>query len=154
ACYGRGGTQPTITDAYVTLGVLDPDNFLGGELKLGAELSHRAIDGLGTALDLDRERTAEAILRVATSNMFSELVPLMARKGVDVSEFALLCYGGAGPTHGFLLAKEVGIQRVLVPLSPGTLCALGSLVADAKSDFIASMHKSLPLDGDPEGAIA
>jgi N-methylhydantoinase A len=154
ACYDRGGTQPTITDAYVTLGVLDPDNFLGGELKLKAELSHKAIDTLGAALGLDRVRTAEAILRVATSNMFSELVPLMARKGVDVSEFALLCYGGAGPTHGFLLAKEVGIQRVLVPKSPGTLCALGSLVADAKSDFIASMHKSLPLDGDPEGALA
>jgi N-methylhydantoinase A len=145
ACYAHGGTQPTITDAYVTLGVLDPNNFLVGELRLDPELSHAAIDVLGAKLGLGRVETAEAILRVATSNMFSELVPLMARKGVDVSEFALLCYGGAGPTHGFMLAKEVGIQLVLVPKSPGTLCALGALVADAKSDFIASLHKTLPL---------
>jgi N-methylhydantoinase A len=75
--------------------------------------------------------------------MYSELVPLMARKGVDVSEFALLTYGGAGATHGFMLAREVGIQNVFVPLSPGTLCALGSMVADVKSDFIATVHQSL-----------
>ncbi|MFI5011641.1 MAG: hydantoinase/oxoprolinase family protein [Hyphomicrobiales bacterium] len=150
-CYGRGGTQATITDAYVTLGILDPKNFLGGELRLDPELSHKAIDALSARLGLGRVQTAEAILRVATSNMFSELVPLMARKGVDVSEFALLCYGGAGPTHGFMLAKEVGILLVLIPKSPGTLCALGALVADAKSDFIASLHKTLPLgQGDRE----
>jgi N-methylhydantoinase A len=150
-CYGRGGTEPTITDAYVTVGILDPRNFLGGELPLKPKLSHKAIDALGAKLGLGRVEMAEAILRVASSNMFSALVPLMARKGVDVSEFGLLCYGGAGPTHGFMLAKEVGIQLVLVPRSPGTLCALGSLVADAKSDFIASLHETLPL-GKYDGA--
>jgi N-methylhydantoinase A len=153
ACYDRGGTQPTITDAYVTLGILDPEHFLGGELHLDPNLSHRSIDALGAMLGLDRVATAEAILRVATSNMYSELVPLMARKGVDVSEFGLLCYGGAGPTHGFLLAKEVGIQRVLVPKSPGTLCALGALVADVKSDFIASLHELLPMGEEADGVI-
>jgi N-methylhydantoinase A len=74
----------------------------------------------------------------------------MARKGVDVSEFALLTYGGAGATHGFMLAREVGIQQVFVPLSPGTLCALGSMVADVKSDFIATVHQALDPKAKPE----
>jgi N-methylhydantoinase A len=143
ACYGRGGELPAITDAYVVMGVIDPDRFLGGEIKLDPARARSAVERLGPALGLDAVRTAEAIVQVATSNMYSELVPLMARKGVDVSEFALLVYGGAGATHGFLLARDVGIQRVLVPLSPGTLCALGSLVADVKSDFIATVHQTL-----------
>lgn len=140
ACYGRGGDRPTITDAYVTMGIVDPKNFLGGKLVLMPDLAHKAIDQLARTLNLDRTATAEAIIRVATSNMYSELVPLMARKGVDVSEYALLPYGGAGPTHGLLLAKEVGIPRVIIPHSPGTLCALGALVADVKSDFITTLH--------------
>ena len=143
ACYGRGGTLPTITDAYVVMGIVDPAKFLGGELKLDAAKAGAAIDSIAGVLGLDRLKTAEAIVQVATSNMYSELVPLMARKGVDVSEFALLVYGGAGATHGFMLAREVGIQQVFVPLSPGTLCALGSMVADVKSDFIATVHQAL-----------
>ena len=143
ACYGRGGTLPTITDAYVVMGIVDPTKFLGGELKLDADQAAAAIDSIAKVLGLDRLKTAEAIVQVATSNMYSELVPLMARKGVDVSEFALLTYGGAGATHGFMLAREVGIQQVFVPLSPGTLCALGSMVADVKSDFIATVHQAL-----------
>jgi N-methylhydantoinase A len=148
ACYDRGGVNPTITDAYVTVGIIDPTTFLGGELVLRPELAHKAIDDLARMLNLDRLATAEAIIRVATSNMYSELVPLMARKGVDVSEFALLPYGGAGPTHGLLLAKEVGIPQVVIPHSPGTLCALGALVADVKSDFITTLHQVL----DPSSA--
>jgi N-methylhydantoinase A len=143
ACYGRGGVRPTITDAYVAMGVLDPDRFLGGDLKLDREAAIRAVETLCADLELSVTAAAEAILRVATSNMYSKLVPLMARKGVDVTDFALLCYGGAGPTHGFLLAREVGIRKVLVPPSPGTLCALGALVADVKSDFILTLHRSL-----------
>jgi len=143
ACYGRGGTLPTITDAYVVMGIVDPAKFLGGELKLDAAKAAAAIDAIAGVLGLDRLKAAEAIVQVATSNMYSELVPLMARKGVDVSEFALLTYGGAGATHGFMLAREVGIQKVFVPLSPGTLCALGSMVADVKSDFIATVHQAL-----------
>ena len=140
ACYGRGGEDATITDAYLVLGILDPARFLGGDLTLRPDLAEAAIDRLAVDLGYNRVATAEAIIRVATSNMYSELVPLMARKGVDVSEYALLTYGGAGPVHGPILAKEVGMSRVLVPLSPGTLCALGALVADAKSDFIATIH--------------
>jgi len=150
ACYGRGGTLPTITDAYVVMGIVDPTKFLGGELKLDAAKAAAAIDSIANVLGLDRLKAAEAIVQVATSNMYSELVPLMARKGVDVSEFALLTYGGAGATHGFMLAREVGIQKVFVPLSPGTLCALGSMVADVKSDFISTVHQALDPKATPE----
>lgn len=150
ACYGRGGEDATITDAYVATGIVDPDAFLDGELKLDPALAHQALAPIGAALGLDVQAASEAILRVATSNMYSQLVPLMARKGVDLSEYALLCYGGAGPTHGALLAKEVGITRVIVPVAPGALCALGSLVADAKSDFIATLNR--PLDAESAGA--
>ncbi len=150
ACYDRSGTEPTITDAYVVMGIIDPDEFLGGEMPLRADLATDAIDAVGSTLGLDRMATADAILHVATSNMYSALVPLMARKGVDLSEFGLLSYGGAGPTHGFLLAREVGIQKVLVPLSPGTLCALGALVADIKTDLVATLHKRIGGEDDAD----
>ena len=148
ACYGLGGTAPTITDAYVVMGIIDPAKFVGGELVLNREAAETAIAGIAQVIGMDKTAAAEALLRVATSNMYAELVPLMARKGVDVTEFALLVYGGAGPTHGFALAKEVGIRTVLVPRAPGALCALGALVADVKSDFIATLHLTLdPEDG-------
>lgn len=148
ACYGRGGERAAITDAYVTMGIIDPEKFLGGELPLRKDLAVKAVGAVAAKLGLGVEQAAEAILRVATSNMYSELVPLMARKGVDVNDYALLCYGGAGATHGFLLAQEVGIRTVLVPLSPGTLCALGALVADVKSDFIRSASITVETDDD------
>ncbi len=143
ACYGLGGTQPTVTDAYVTLGIIDPARFLGGTIPLDPGLARQAVDRLGRELDLDADRAAEAIVRVATSQMYATLVPLLARKGIDLDEFTLLAFGGAGPTHGFLLAREVGIQRVIVPLHPGVLCATGSLVADVRRDFVRTMHVAL-----------
>lgn len=136
AAYGRGGTEPTITDAYIVAGFLDPDRFLGGKMPLDADLAEAALARLGKPLGMDAVATAEAVLRVATSNMYAELLPLMARHGVDANDFALLPYGGAGPTHVFLLAREVGIRKVIVPRTPGTLCALGALIADVRGDFI------------------
>jgi N-methylhydantoinase A len=89
------------------------------------------------------------VLRVATSQMYAALVPLMARKAVDLDRFALLPFGGAGPTHGFLLAREVGIKRVVVPPSPGVLCAIGSLVADVRRDFVRTIHEPLRREAAP-----
>jgi N-methylhydantoinase A len=79
---------------------------------------------------------------VTTSNMYAQFTPLMARRGVDPRDFTLLAYGGAGPTHAFFLAREVGIGRVLVPPSPGTLCALGCIVADLRNDFVRTLYRS------------
>jgi len=143
ACYGLGGTEPTVTDAYVALGIVDPARFLGGSVPLDPKLAEAALATLGGKLGLDVAATAEAVLRVATSQMYAALVPLMARKAVDLDRFALLPFGGAGPTHGFLLAREVGIRRVIVPPNPGVLCAIGSLVADVRRDFVHTVHTPL-----------
>lgn len=142
ACYGRGGRHPTVTDAYVHLGIIAPDRFLGGKMPLNPALTEAALEELGRHLDLTSQATAQAILDVTTSNMYAQFTPLMARKGVDPRDFTLLAYGGAGPTHAFLLAKEVGIGKVLIPPSPGTLCALGCIVADLRNDFVYTLYMS------------
>lgn len=140
ACYGRGGTRPTVTDAYVQLGLIRPESFLGGRLELDAGLAERALTDLGGRLDLDARNAAAGVLAVTTANMHAQLMPLMGRRGIDPRDFSLLAYGGAGPTHAILLAREVGIERVIVPPSPGTLCALGCLVADIKRDSIKTVY--------------
>lgn len=142
ASYGRGGTQPTVTDAYVHLGIIAPDRFLGGRMPLNAALAEAALAELGRGIGLGSREVAQAILDVATSNMYAQFTPLMARKGVDPRDFTLLAYGGAGPTHAFLLAREVGIAQVLIPPSPGTLCALGCIVADLRNDFVHTLYRS------------
>jgi N-methylhydantoinase A len=140
ACYGRGGEEPTVTDAYVQLGIIDPARFLGGRLPLDATRAETALAQLGSAIGMSADEVAAGVLEVTTANMHAQLMPLMARKGVDPRDFALLAYGGAGPTHAMLLAREVGIDRVIVPPSPGTLCALGCLVADLKRDSIRTLY--------------
>jgi N-methylhydantoinase A len=141
ACYGRGGTEPTVTDAYVQVGIIRPDSFLGGRLALDPTLSEEALSRVGEKLGLGVMETASGVLSVATANMHAQLMPLMARRGIDPRDFAMLAYGGAGPTHALLLARELGIDRVIVPPSPGTLCALGCLVADLKRDSIKTIYR-------------
>ncbi|MFC9709547.1 hydantoinase/oxoprolinase family protein [Paenibacillus sp. NPDC056933] len=142
ASYHRGGEEPTTTDAYLQLGILQADRFLGGQMRLYPELAERALGNLGERLGLSPTQTAQAILDVATANMYAQFSPLMARKGVDPRDFTLLAYGGAGPMHAFLMAREVGIRSVLIPPSPGTLCAMGCTVANLRNDFVYTLHKS------------
>ena len=151
ACYGLGGDRPTVTDTYVHLGIIDPQRFLGGATTLKAELATAALETLGKTLGLTATRTAEAVLRVATSQMYSALVPLLARKGIDYEDYLLLGFGGGGPCHAFMLASDVGIRRVLIPLHPGTLCAAGSLAADVRKDLVHTIHSQLTPDN---GVIA
>lgn len=139
ACYGRGGVQPTVTDAYVALGICSPDGLLGGEMRLDAAKARAALKSIGDKLGKSVEETADAILQVATANIYAELVPQLARRGVDAAEYSLLAYGAAGPTHVFMLAREINIRRVLVPPTPGLLCAMGCLVADLRADFVRSL---------------
>jgi N-methylhydantoinase A len=141
ACYGRGGTEPTVTDAYVQLGIVDPKTFLGGRLPLDPKLAEDALSRVGAKLGLTADQLAAGVLDVATANMHAQLMPLMARRGIDPRDFVLLAYGGAGPTHALLLAREIGMRKVLVPPSPGTLCALGCLVADIKRDSIKTIYR-------------
>ncbi|MEX2647798.1 MAG: hydantoinase/oxoprolinase family protein [Alphaproteobacteria bacterium] len=141
ACYGRGGTDATVTDAYLTAGILDPAGLLGGTMALDPDRAHAAVEAIGRPLGFDRHRTADAILRVANANIYAALLPQLARRGIEASEFSLLAYGSAGPTQMFLLARELPFRRILVPPSPGTLCALGCVVADLRADFVRSVWR-------------
>jgi N-methylhydantoinase A len=143
ACYGRGGVEPTVTDAYVTAGLCSPDSFLGGEMRVDGEAAAAAISKLAVRLDLSTAETADAILRITTANIYAGLVPQVARRGVDASACTLFVYGAAGPTHGFMVAREMGFEKVIVPPTPGLLCALGCLVADLRADFIRTVTTRL-----------
>ncbi|OJY38966.1 MAG: hypothetical protein BGP06_15095 [Rhizobiales bacterium 65-9] len=152
ACYGRGGTRPTVTDAYVRIGLFSPGRVLGGGLTLDHDLADQALSTIAKGLGVNTLEAAAGVLDVTTANMYAQFMPLMARKGIDPQDFALLAYGGAGPGHAFLLAREVGCAKVIIPRSPGTLCALGSLVTDLRRDFIRTVPGHQMFD-DPEGLM-
>jgi N-methylhydantoinase A len=127
ACYGRGGTEPALTDAFVVCGLINPDNFVGGRIRLDPVRARQAIQPVADRLGRSVEAAAEAIIDVALANMYAEFSQAMARHGLVPRDFTLVAFGGAGPVVACFLAAEFHIPRVLVPLSPGTLCALGAL---------------------------
>jgi len=151
-CYGRGGVEPTITDCYVALRIVDPDRFLGGRMRLDAAAALHALEGIADRLGIvgaDRAlAAAEAALHVASAKMATELTKLMATAGVDPRRFGLVAFGGAGPTHANLLAEEAGLATVLVPSAPGTFCALGAILADVRRDYVRTARR---LVGVPQG---
>lgn len=142
-CYGRGGTAPTVTDAYLVTGILNEASFLGGSVRLDASLARAAIAELASKTRFSTDEIAEGILRVATSNMILGIGGIEGRIGFDIRDFALLAYGGAGPTHACMLAEEVGIRSVVIPKSPGTFCALGCLSADFRLDYVQTLNTPL-----------
>ena len=143
ACYGLGGEQATLTDAFVSLGIIDGGEFADGRVRIDRRLADKAVGKLASTLGMAVEMAAESIVRIATSHIYATLVPLLARKGVDYADYALLPFGGAGPMHGLLVARDIGIRRVIVPLHPGVLCATGALVADVRRDFVRTVHQKL-----------
>ena len=143
ACYDQGGADPTLTDAYVALGIIAPDRFLGGTMPLRRDLAVQAMKSLGRRLQVDAGQAAWSVLEVATAKMIAQFAPLAARNGIDPRDFAFLAYGGAGPTHVLLLAREVGVRRAIIPPLPGGMCALGCLVADLRADFVHTWHQML-----------
>src|SRR5712691_1805544 len=137
ACYGRGGAEPTVTDANLVLGRLGGDTRLGGELALDAEAAARAIaDRIARPLGLDLVAAASGILRVANATMARGIRVVSVERGHDPRRLTLVPFGGAGPMHGSPLARELGVPRLLVPPTPGILCALGMLVADLRHDLV------------------
>lgn len=146
-CYGRGGREITITDCYLALGVIRPDGFLSGRMKLDREASVAALTQLADSLRYTGPdgavRAAEAVLQVATAKMATEVRRGFAQRGLDPRDFALVALGGAGPTHANLLAADVGLPSILVPMSPGTLCAMGAVVSDLKRDFVRTVRHLL-----------
>jgi N-methylhydantoinase A len=134
ACYGRGGEQPTVSDANLLLGRLPRDTPLAGELTLDRAAAERAVARLAAQLDLDTLACAEGILRVAESEMLGALRLITVQRGIDPRRFALMPFGGAGPLHACAMARELGISRVLCPRASGVLSALGLAAAAPRHD--------------------
>ena len=134
ACYGRGGTEPTVTDANLLLGRLAADSRLAGDVALDADAASAAIGALGARLGLTELKTAEGIVRVANQEMVRALRVVTVERGVDPRRFALLPFGGAGPMHAAAIAAELGIERILCPRAGGVLSALGLCASDQRRD--------------------
>jgi N-methylhydantoinase A len=146
ACYGRGGTEPTITDCNLVLGYLGADNFLGGKMRLDRGAALRAIEThLASTLNLDAAEAAEGVVRIIDVKMQEAIKAISTMRGHDLRDFHLLAFGGAGPLHAARIAEELGMAGVLVPLYPGVFSAMGLVMSDVKHDYIRS--KMAPLSG-------
>lgn len=135
AAYGRGGDQPTVTDANVLRGRLNPEYILGGALAVDYEAAGRAVDGVAEAMAADRTVAARGIGRIAAVNMAGAVRKVSVEAGEDPRGYVLVAFGGAGPLHAVEVARQVGMSTVVVPPNPGTLCALGLLVTDIRAEF-------------------
>jgi N-methylhydantoinase A len=134
ACYGRGGTEPTVTDANLVLGYLDAESALAGDVALDPEAAHAAVADLGERLGLGELETAEGIVRVANQEMVRALRVVTVERGVDPRRFALMPFGGAGPMHAAAIAAELDVGRLLCPRASGVLSALGLIASDRRRD--------------------
>jgi len=139
ACLDQGNEEPTITDAHVYLGRLDPDRFLGGDLELRPELAEAAIERLADKLGLAAPETASGIIRIANASMTSATHLISVERGYDPREFAFVAGGGAGGLHAVAIARELGMPQVVVPPKPGVTSALGILQVDLRHDFLRAV---------------
>jgi N-methylhydantoinase A len=143
-CYGRGGHEPTITDANLVLGRLNPERLLGVDHPVTLDhVKTILLDKVGHRLGLDAEGAAAAILRIANDRMAGAIRLVSLSRGHDPRDFALFAFGGAGPLHATALARELGIPTVLVPARPGITNALGCVVADLRHDYVRTVNKPL-----------
>ena len=146
ACYGRGNTTPTVTDADVVLGYLDPDNFLGGRMKLDRDKSVAAVKGVADKLGLTLMQAASGIAKIAEYKMADIIRKMTVEKGYDPRDFVLYAFGGAGPVHAGVFGSELGVQKVIVPLREiaSTWCAFGAASAD-----ILHVYEQVDIQGSP-----
>ncbi len=156
ACYGQGGTRPTVTDANLYLGRIDPGYFLGGNLTLDLQAAVHALEGLGSRLALDSERLALGIIEVINAKMSQAIRTLTVERGIEPRLFSLVAFGGAGPMHAVALARELGISEVIVPPDPGSFSAWGMLQSPVRQDFNEAFFQDFAnLDtADVEGRFA
>ena len=141
ACYGRGGTQPTVTDANLFLGRLDPEFFLGGRMRLDEEAAARAVRLVAGQIGLEDTAFAEGMLAIVNANMADAMRTITVKQGIDPRDFSLVAFGGAGPMHATWLAQELEIGEVIVPWSPGTFSAWGMLQTDIRHDVVQSFYR-------------
>lgn len=143
ACYGKGGTRPTITDAFCVCGFLGQADLGYNAVRIDRDKAKEAVGSVAMQLGLGVEETAEAIIRVAVSGMYLEVSKLVSRYGIDPREFTLQAFGGAGPMLAGFVARELGMTQIAVPTAPGVLSAFGGLIADIKNDFISTVYCDL-----------
>lgn len=150
ACYGQGGTAPTVTDANVVLGRLPPSTRLGGDMQLDADAARQALSGLAKTLDVAIEEAADGVVRVANEAMAGALRVISVERGDDPRTATLLCFGGAGGMHVCALAEALGMRHALVPIHAGVLSALGMLVARRTRELSRSLLRAVADVGDAE----
>jgi N-methylhydantoinase A len=154
ACYGRGGTNPTVTDALVVLGYIDPKHFLGGEMHLDPEAARNACARLGSELGTDAVKAAWGIWEIAKVEMIRALRAQFAQRGLDPREFAIISMGGCGGLFNPLIAQELGVRRVLIPELTSVLSAFGAANADIRRERTRSIGMLLPAAGESLAVIA
>ena len=144
ASYGRGGTEPTVTDANVVLGRLSPERFLGGDMRLDRGAAETTLnERLAKPLNVTLERAAAGMLQVATSAMANAVRHVTLERGLDPRDFTLVAYGGGGPLHSASVAKELSIGKIIIPNAPGHFSALGMLMADLRRDYVQTLFERL-----------
>jgi len=157
ACYGRGGTEPTVTDANLVLGRLNPDYFVGGEARLDAKLAYAAIESrIAKPLGMTVMDAAAGVIDIVNAHMARILRVVSVARGLDPRDFSLIAFGGAGPLHAADLAADLGIPRVVVPEAPGVFSALGLLWADLRADFSGTVRRNVSAEhtGELQAALA
>lgn len=136
ACYGIGGDKPTVTDANLVVGRINPNYFLGGEIKVSVELARKAIQPIAEHFKMSVEEAAMGVIRLADANMMNSLKLVSVRRGYDPREFTVVAFGGGGSMHAASLARELHAKKVLVPTAPGHFSAWGMLMTDLRQDYI------------------
>ena len=150
ACYGMGGTQPTVTDANLFLGRMNPDYFLGGRMNLDRQAAEKAICSVADQLGLTAEALAEGMLAVINARMADAMRTITVRQGIDPREYSLVAFGGAGPMHAVALAEELEIKEVIVPWAPGTFSAWGMMQTNVRHDLTQTFYQTMQATT-PEG---
>ena len=143
ACYGLGGTQPTVTDANLFLGRMNPDYFLGGRMNLDRQAAEESIRSVADQLELTAEALAEGMLVVINARMADAMRTITVRQGIDPREYSLVAFGGAGPMHAAALAEELDIKEVIVPWAPGTFSAWGMLQTNVRHDLTQTFYQTM-----------
>ena len=144
ACYALGGTEPTVTDANLVLGRLAADRFLGGDMRLDGDAARAALKSkLADPLGLSLEEAAGGVIRIAAASMSNVVKRVTTERGLDARDFPMVAFGGAGPLHAVLVARELQISRVIIPNAPGHFSAFGMLVADLRRDYVKTLFMPL-----------
>ena len=151
ACYGFGGTQPTVTDAQVVLGAVRPEAFLGGRMKIDPEAARNSFKGISDHFGISLDDAAESVVRLVNSNIVRAIQLVSTERGRDPRDYVLVPFGGAGPLHAAAIASELGIDSICVPPNAGVISAYGLLASDFVK-FASRTHKMPMADGPKEGA--